>query len=244
MRINKFLCECGLCSRREADRWIEAGRVTVNGRTAEPGMQADENSCVEVDGRQVHLRREKTYLKFYKPVGVVCTFEQREKANLRNYLRGDARLSGRTTYAGRLDKNSEGLLILTDDGELIDEMMTARNAHEKEYEVAVNKDLTDAFLQKLAGGVYLEELQVMTRPCRVVQTGQRTFRITLTQGLNRQIRRMCRAAGYGVVSLKRVRILSLRLGDMRPGDLFPLTEQELRALRKSLERGRREENAE
>ena len=254
MRINKFLCECGLCSRREADRLIEAGRVTINHKPAVNGSQAEDSDLVEVDGRAVRRKLQKTYWKYYKPQGVVCTFETREKNNLGDHLRSvlaaeknasggkggqkdksrlPLSLPGRLTYAGRLDKNSEGLLLLTDDGDLIQEMMAARNAHEKEYEVIVNKPVTEAFLQAMAGGVHLKELDVTTRPCRIEKTGPDGFTIILTQGLNRQIRRMCEAFGYGVKKLKRVRVVTVRLENMKPGEIVPLTEAEIRSLQEA-----------
>lgn len=222
MRINKYLSACGICSRREADLLVGSGRVTIDGVPAERNSQADEDSCVCLDGRRVSLPVQKTYLKLYKPTGIECTFDRRVKQNLGDYLHLDTRLA----YAGRLDKNSEGLLILTDDGDLIQHMMAARYAHEKEYEVTVNKPLTDAFLREMAAGVFLRELEVTTRPCRIRETGENRFRIVLTQGLNRQIRRMCEALGFRVRSLRRVRIVNVRLGDMQPGERRPLTEEE------------------
>ncbi|MEE1114831.1 MAG: pseudouridine synthase [Eubacterium sp.] len=230
MRINKYLSECGLCSRREADRLLEAGRIYINGKKAEAGQQVDENSLVEVDGKEVRPVEAKTYLMFYKPVGVVCTFETREKNNLANYLHYPVRI----TYAGRLDKNSEGLLLLTDDGDLINEMMRGKNGHEKEYAVTVNKPVTDDFLERMEAGVYLKELDVTTRPCTIRQTGEKEFRIILTQGLNRQIRRMCEAFGYRVRTLKRERVVSVLLGDLKPGDYRELTEEEVCTLKEKV----------
>lgn len=211
-----------MCSRREADRLVEAGHVSINGKNAESGSQVEDGDEVLVKGRKVVRPLSKVYLKFYKPVGIVCTFETREKNNLKDHLNYPRRV----TYAGRLDKNSEGLLILTDDGDLIQEMMTARNEHEKEYEVRVNKPVTEEFLQKMRAGVYLKELNVTTRPCRITATGEKSFRIILTQGLNRQIRRMCNTFGYGVVTLKRLRVVNIQLEDMRPGELRELTAAE------------------
>lgn len=226
MRINKYLSECGLCSRREADRLIAEGRVTVNGCRAENGMQAEEGDSICVDGRQVCRKREKSYLKFYKPRGIVCTADRRVDNNLADYLNRTERV----TYAGRLDRESEGLLLLTDDGDLIDGLMRARNGHEKEYEVETNREITDDFLDKMRRGIYLRELGVKTRPCLAERTGEKRFRIVLTQGLNRQIRRMCRACGFQVRSLKRIRVANLLLDDMRSGECRELTEQELQTL--------------
>lgn len=219
VRINKYLSACGLCSRREADLLVGNGRVTIDGLTAERNSQADEDSDVRVDGKPVRMPSEKTYLKLYKPRGIECTFDSRVKQNLGAYLR----LERRVTYAGRLDRNSEGLLILTDDGDLIQRMMAARYAHEKEYEVTVNRPLTPEFLKNLSEGVYLKELDVTTRPCRVTAEKEDSFRIVLTQGLNRQIRRMCEALGYRVRTLRRVRVVNILLGDMKPGEIRELT---------------------
>lgn len=222
MRINKYLSACGICSRREADLLVGTGRVTIDGIPAERNSQADAGCRVCVDGREVHLPEEKTYLKLYKPPGIECTFDRRVKQNLGDYLH----YGKRVTYAGRLDRGSEGLLILTDDGDLIQQMMAARFAHEKEYEVTVNRPLTEDFLKSMAEGVYLRELDATTRPCRVETMNDCRFRIVLTQGLNRQIRRMCEALGYRVKTLRRIRVVNVLLGDMKPGDLRELTEQE------------------
>ena len=222
MRINKYLSASGLCSRREADDLVGSGRVTIDGRPAERNSQADENSLVCVDGKPIFLPAEKTYLKLYKPRGIECTFDSRVKQNLSDYLQYPKRV----TYAGRLDKNSEGLLILTDDGDLIQEMMAARNEHEKESVVTVNKPLTEGFLHDLSEGMYLPQLEVTTRPCQVKAIDGRSFRIVLTQGLNRQIRRMCEALGYRVKSLCRVRVVNIRLDGMKSGDLKELTGSE------------------
>ena len=228
MRINKYLSEAGLCSRREADRLIQEGRVTVEGVPARAGMQVEESADVCVDGRPVRGREKKVYLKFYKPRGVVCTADRREPANLTEYLNYPVRV----TYAGRLDRDSEGLLLLTNDGELIDRTMRARNGHEKEYEVTAEKEFSDAFLEKIQRGVYLRELGVRTRPCRAVRVDRTCFRIVLTQGLNRQIRRMCAVFGVRVRTLKRIRILNLELDGMKPGELRELEPEELRELQK------------
>ncbi len=222
MRINKFLSECGVCSRREADRLVEQGLVTINGERAVSGSQAEETDLVLVKGKAVKRKKEKIYLKLYKPRGIVCTEDRREKNNLVDYLKYPERV----TYAGRLDRESEGLLILTDDGDLINAMMRARENHEKEYLVTVNRPITQEILERMRNGIYLEELQVKTRPCRVEQLGETSFRIVLTQGLNRQIRRMCQACGLKVRTLKRVRVVNIRLEGMKSGTCLPLTEAE------------------
>ena len=228
MRINKYLSESGLCSRREADRLIAEGRVSVKGRPAQAGMQVEPGDKILVDGKPVKDREKKVYLKFYKPRGIVCTADRREPKNLADYLDYPIRV----TYAGRLDKDSEGLMLLTNDGELIDRIMRAKNAHEKEYQVTVDREYPEMFLKKMQRGIYLKELRVRTRPCRAWRTGERSFRIVLTQGLNRQIRRMCGSCGFQVRELRRVRILNLMLGDLKPGEYRELTREEQEELQK------------
>ncbi len=231
MRINKYLSECGVCSRREADRLVEQGLVMINGKAAVSGSQVEEGDQVIVKGKAVSRKQEKIYLKLYKPRGIVCTSDRREKKNLMDYLQYPERI----TYAGRLDRESEGLLILTDDGDLINAMMRARENHEKEYVVAVDRPLTEEFLKKMQEGVYLKDLDVTTRPCKVERVDDRSFRIILTQGLNRQIRRMCQACGRNVRSLKRIRVVNVQLGSMKRGELLPLTEQEKEELFKRVQ---------
>lgn len=226
-RLNKFLAECGICSRREADRLIEAGRVTVSGQTAQVGAQVEEGQEILVDGKPVARKKEKIVLLYHKPVGVVCT--ERDPHEKRT-LSSEIKYPVRVTYAGRLDKESQGLLILTNDGDLIEEMMRGANGHEKEYVVKVNKKITRDFLDRMAGGIYLKDLGVKTRRCRVEQVGEKTFRIVLTQGLNRQIRRMCSQLDYSIVSLRRERIVNLKLGDLKPGELREATAEEVREL--------------
>ncbi len=226
MRINRYLSSCGICSRREADRLLQAGRVSIDGKMAETGMQVEDGMRVCVDGRPVEPQRKHVYLKFYKPVGIVCTSDRREKNNVIDYIHYPVRV----TYAGRLDRNSEGLLLLTSDGDLIETLMRSRNAHEKEYEVELSRRPEDEELERLRRGVYLEELDRTTLPCRIERMDGTTCRFILTQGLNRQIRRMCRSVGIGIRKLKRVRIASLMLGDMRPGELRELTEDERRKI--------------
>lgn len=230
MRLNKFLSEAGVCSRREADRLILSGRVTVDGKRAEAGMQVTQENVVKVGKKRIHGREEKIVLAVNKPSGIVCTEDMREKKNIIRFLNYPVRV----TYAGRLDKDSEGLLIMTNDGDLINRMMRARYLHEKEYKVTVNKPLTDEFLEKMRSGVRIRDeekkLDALTRPCRVEKIGKYTFSIVLTQGLNRQIRRMCDALGYKVTRLIRVRIMNIELGDQKSGTYRKLTEQELEGL--------------
>lgn len=229
LRLNKFLSEAGVCSRREADRLIEAGRVTVDGKKAGTGMKIAPGQEVRVDQKLVKPEEEMIVLAVNKPRGIVCTEEKREPDNIIRFLNYPTRI----TYAGRLDKDSEGLLLMTNNGDIINKMMRAGNYHEKEYLVTVDKPVTEEFLQHMARGVPI--LDTVTRPCQVKKEGKKTFRIVLTQGLNRQIRRMCEALGYKVVTLKRVRIMQIRLGDLKPGQYRPLTEQELASLDRMLE---------
>ena len=231
-RLNKYLADCGICSRREADRLIESGRVYVTGRCAEMGMRISETDEVTVDGRSLPKQNAKVVLAFYKPLGVTCTEKDRHAEKT---IRDVVNYSTRVTYAGRLDKDSEGLLLLTNDGDLINGLMRAANYHEKEYVVRVNKPVTEEFLRRMSEGVFLKELDVRTRSCRTEQIGKFSFRIILTQGLNRQIRRMCRELGYQATGIKRIRVANILLGDMKPGEIRPLEKEELEALYRAVE---------
>lgn len=223
-RLNKYLSEAGVCSRREADKLIESGKVTVDGRRAEMGMRVTESQVVCVGKKQVKPKNEMVLLAVNKPVGIVCTEEKREKNNIIQFLKYPQRI----TYIGRLDKDSEGLLLMTNNGDIINKMMRAGNEHEKEYIVTVNKPITDEFIEKMAGGVPI--LDTVTRKCRVEKFGKFKFRIILTQGLNRQIRRMCEYLGYKVTRLSRVRVMNIRLGDLKPGEYRAVTEKEISKL--------------
>lgn len=226
VRINKFLSEAGVCSRREADRQIEAGNVTIDGRTAQMGDKVMEEQVVCFQGKPVKKEEKMILIAFHKPAGIVCTAEKREKNNVIDYLNYPKRIYP----VGRLDKDSEGLLLLTNNGDMVNKIMRAGNMHEKEYIVTVNKPVTDSFLRGLAGGVPLVELGVTTRKCRVERIGKKQFRIILTQGLNRQIRRMCEYFGYRVQKLVRVRIMNIRLGDLECGKYRDVTPEEYRKL--------------
>lgn len=230
IRINKFLSEAGVCSRREADRQIAEGNVTVDGRTAEVGTRVLSGQSVFFCGRPVQKEEEMILLAFHKPVGIVCTAEKREKNNVIDYIHYPKRIYP----VGRLDKDSEGLLLLTNNGDIVNRMMRAGNMHEKEYIVTVNKPVTEAFLRGMAGGVPLVELGTMTRKCKVERVGKREFRIILTQGLNRQIRRMCEYFGYRVVKLVRVRIMNIELGNLESGKYREVTAGEYQKLQKLL----------
>ena len=227
MRLNQFIASCGICSRREADRLIEAGSVSVDGITAVPGMRISGKETVEVDGKPLGGAQTKRVVAYYKPVGVTCTQKDpHAKKTLSDVFSYPLRL----TYAGRLDKDSEGLLLMTNDGDLIDAMMRGANGHEKEYIVRARSRISDADLERMRKGIRLKELDVTTRPCRVERLGGFTFRIILTQGLNRQIRRMCRAVGNEVRILKRIRVLNIELGSMKPGEMRELGGSELEEL--------------
>lgn len=227
MRLNKYLAHCGVCSRRDADKLIERGAVEVNGQRAQAGMQVDETDVISVWGEPVEGRSRRVVLAFYKPLGVTCT-ERDEHAEriVDDFLDYPIRV----TYAGRLDKDSEGLLLLSNDGDLIQAMMKGANRHEKEYLVRVNHEITLEFLEKMSGGVYLKELDVTTRKCRVEQVDKFVFRMVLTQGLNRQIKRMCIACGYRVRALKRVRVMHVTLGNLRPGQYRELEDADVERL--------------
>lgn len=224
MRLNKYIAECGICSRREADKLIECGRVCVNGQTAICGMQVSDSDLVEVDEKPVKPAPAKVVLAYNKPVGVTCTQKDRHaEKTIIEALNYPVRL----TYAGRLDKESEGLMIMTNDGALIQEMMKGANRHEKEYVVKVDREITDSFLEGMSNGVYLKELEETTRPCSLEQIGNDTFKIILTQGLNRQIRRMCACFGYKVKRLIRIRIMNIELGELKAGEYREIQGEEL-----------------
>lgn len=227
MRLNKYLASCGVCSRRDADRLIEQGAVTVDGRTAVQGMKVTGQEDICVHGRKLAGPDQKVALAYYKPMGVVCT-ERDDHAE--RIVTREIRYPVRVTYAGRLDKDSEGLLLMTNDGDLIDAMMRGAHHHEKEYIVRTRQAWTEEVLSRMRQGVYLEELDVTTRPCVIEQLDERTIRMVLTQGLNRQIRRMCRAQGYEVDFLKRTRVMNIGLGELRSGEYRELTEDELTSL--------------
>lgn len=226
-RLNKYLASCGVCSRRDADRLIEEGRVLVNGQKASMGMQVSDQDKILVNGKPVHGKNEIVVFAYYKPVGVVCT-ERDRFADKK--ITDMVKFPVRVTYAGRLDKDSEGLLLLTNDGELIEAMMRGSAGHEKEYVVKVDKEITDVFLENLENGVFLPELNVKTKPCKTEKIGKYTFRIILTQGVNRQIRRMTKELGYHVYAIKRVRVVNIQLADLKPGQYRRIIGNELRTL--------------
>ena len=232
IRLNKYLSEAGVCSRREADRLISQGRVTVDGLQPVMGQKVSPGQRVEVDGTPVEAQEPPVLLLVNKPVGVVCTTARfKDEKNIVDMVAYPRRVYP----IGRLDKDSEGLLLMTNQGDIVNKILRAGNHHEKEYAVAVSRPVSAEFLAKLREGVWLEELETTTKPCRAWKTGPYTFHIILTQGLNRQIRRMCRALDYHVVKLKRVRIMNIQLGDMKRGESRELTKEEITDLKRLLE---------
>lgn len=231
IRLNKYLSDAGICSRREADRLIESGEVYVDGKKAVQGMKITAQQKVLVKGRSIDRENEMVLLAVNKPRGVVCTTDKRwgdeTVYDMLNYPK-------RIFSIGRLDKDSEGLLLMTNNGDILNKIMRAGNHHEKEYLVTVDKEITPEFLKKMSDGIYLKELEVKTRPCKVELAGKCQFRIYLTQGLNRQIRRMCSACHYKVTRLVRTRIMNIELGSLRPGEYRSVTRQELAALQEQL----------
>ena len=229
-RLNKFLSEVGYCSRRAADRLIAEGDVTINGEISEVGTKVEEGDQVEIKGQRIDLstKQKKTYIAFNKPVGIVCTTDRKvEPDNIIDYIKYPKRIFP----IGRLDKPSEGLILLTNDGDIVNKILRSRNNHEKEYVVSVNRPIDKNFIQSMSNGV--EILDTKTKNCFVKQLGPRKFKIVLTQGLNRQIRRMCESLGYRVISLKRVRIMNIKL-DIPTGKYRKFTKEELLELKRLL----------
>ena len=223
-RLNKYIAECGVCSRRDADKLIEAGKVIVNGKVAGMGVKVKDGDEVICQGKKLSGKNEKVVLAYYKPLGITCT----EKDRFAQQTLKDAfDYPIRVTYAGRLDKETEGLLLMTNDGELINKLMRGTNEHEKEYYVKVTTELKNDFKDKMEAGVFLSELNRKTKPCKVEVLGPYTFKIIITQGLNRQIRRMCSELGYKVNALQRKRVANIELGKLRPGTFRKLTKEEM-----------------
>ena len=230
IRINKYLSDAGVCSRREADRLLESGRIKINGQTAVMGMKVSNDDEIKIDGKSITKEEQQILIAFHKPVGVVCTTSKKDKDNIVDYIN-----YGKRIYPiGRLDKDSEGLILLTNQGELVNKILRGSNYHEKEYIVEVNKKITKAFIQGMREGVPI--LDTITRPCVVKPMDDYTFRIILTQGLNRQIRRMCEYFGYRVEKLKRVRIMNITLGNLKKGTYRKVTKEELTELNRLLEK--------
>lgn len=228
MRLNKFISESGKASRRGADKLIEEGRVKINGRKAKIGDQVKPGDKVMVNGQMLRLARNNVYLALNKPVGITCTTEKNVKGNIVDLVNHPLRVFN----IGRLDKDSDGLILLTNDGDIVNEILRAENNHEKEYIVSVDKPITDEFVEKMSKGVRI--LGTKTLPCKVEQLSKYEFKIILTQGLNRQIRRMCEALGYEVYRLQRVRIMNIHLGNLPVGQWRDLTKKEKDRLFKDL----------
>ena len=234
IRLNKYLSEAGVCSRRKADEWIAAGRVLVNGELAQMGMHVTDADAVVVAGQVVKRQQTFKMVAFYKPKGYACTAYRGDESGIFQNFDLEEGLK----YVGRLDKDSEGLLLLTNDGDLCNAIAKARNMHEKEYIVTVNRSITDEFLKGMASGVRIHDANkdewVVTRPCKIHKRNDKTFSIILTQGLNRQIRRMCEQFGYKVTKLRRIRVMNIMLGDMKPGEIREVTEEEIQELRRRI----------
>lgn len=231
MRLNKFISDTGICSRREADKWIEAKRVKVNGQVAGLGTTVEEGDSVLVDDQPIGSKPEQVYIALNKPTGITSTTERHVKGNIIDFVNHPQRIFP----IGRLDKESEGLILLTNDGDIVNRILRAENNHEKEYIVTVDKPLTAEVLKEMAAGVRI--LGTKTKPCQVTKISDRVFRIILTQGLNRQIRRMCEAFGYQVVKLERIRIMNIHLGNLKRGHWRNLTQKELTELKTLIEKG-------
>lgn len=221
IRLNKYISDTGFCSRREADKLIEDGRVTINGKVPELGTRVQEGDLVAIDGKKIGAKKEPIYIAFNKPVGITCTTEMHVKGNIISYINHPERIFP----IGRLDKPSDGLIFLTNDGDIVNKILRAGNNHEKEYVVTVHKPIDERFVERMSSGVRI--LGVVTKRCKVRQEGKNKFRIILTQGLNRQIRRMCEELGYEVLTLKRERIMNVTLAGLSVGKWRYLTPQEI-----------------
>ena len=228
IRLNKYIASSGLCSRREADTLIESGKVTINGIVAVQGSKVLDGDVVEVNGRKVIPEDDMVYIAFNKPLGITCTTDTRDPSNIIDYIGFDERIFP----VGRLDKNSSGLILLTNDGSIVNKLLRAENGHEKEYLVTVNRPYDKNFIKSMESGVPV--LGQLTLPCRIKPAGDRSFKIILHQGLNRQIRRMCEYLGYKVTKLKRIRFMNIMLGDLETGKWRYLTSAEKKELLKDI----------
>ncbi|MCG8326216.1 MAG: 23S rRNA pseudouridine(2604) synthase RluF [Chitinophagales bacterium] len=226
--LNKFISQTGICSRREADKWIEAGRVRINGQLAQKGNRVGVGDKVTIDGKLLKARPEMVYIALNKPPGITCTTDRKDRDNIIDFVGHPKRIFP----IGRLDKASTGLILLTNDGDIVNDILREEHEHEKEYIVTVNRPVSRSFLEKMSKGVPI--LGTVTKKCIVRKVGKNTFSIILTQGLNRQIRRMCEFFNYKVVNLKRIRIMHLQLGNLKQGQWRDLSKQELEILKKSL----------
>lgn len=224
MRLNKFISSTGICSRREADKLIELNRVTVNGKIAELGTQVSDADEIKIDGKPLNAKEQSIYIAFNKPVGITSTTDLKDKDNIIDFIHHPKRIFP----IGRLDKPSEGLIFLTNDGDIVNKILRAGNNHEKEYIVMVDKPITEEFIQRMGNGIAI--LDTVTKKCYVKQEGKNRFRIILTQGLNRQIRRMCEALDYNVSKLKRTRIMNITLEKLDVGEWRYLTKDEINSI--------------
>ena len=227
--LNKYISDTGICSRREADKFIETGRVLLNGVVAVKGNRVEEGDEVLLDGKPLRKNPKRIYIAFHKPRGLTCTTDLRDKTNVISYINHPQRIFP----IGRLDKDSEGLIFLTNDGDIVNKILRSRNGHEKEYIVVVDKELAPDFVKRMSNGIPI--LGTTTKKCMVEKKGRAIFRIILTQGLNRQIRRMCEYLGYDVVKLKRTRIMSIKLDDLAPGKWRYFSEAEMQEIETLLE---------
>lgn len=227
--LNKFISSKGLCSRREADKWIEAGRVTINGKKASKGNRVEPTDTVKLDGKPLTSEVKTVYLKFNKPPGVTCTTDLKDKSNIIDYINFKQRIFP----IGRLDKNSTGLILLTNDGDIVNKVLRKENKHEKEYVVTVNKPITEQFIKRMARPIPM--LGTKTLPCKMIKVNNNTFKIILTQGLNRQIRRMCDFCDYKVLTLKRIRIKHIKLGKLSVGAWEYVSEKDVKQFEKGNE---------
>jgi 23S rRNA pseudouridine2604 synthase len=226
--LNKYLSQTGICSRREADAWIESGRVTLNGNVAVKGNRVNPSDAVHLDGKPIREAVKPVYIALHKPAGITCTTDQRDPDNIIDFIKYPKRIFP----IGRIDKSSTGLILLTNDGDIVNRILREENDNEKEYIVTVNQELNPRVLKRLSAGVPI--LGTRTKPCKIEQLGPYKFRITLTQGLNRQIRRMCEYVGYKVVTLKRIRVMNILLGDLKPGAWRELAQEEIVELKMHL----------
>lgn len=228
MRINKYISQRGVCSRREADKWVEAKRVTINGEFAQLGSRVSSKDMVEVDGKPIGNKKEAIYIALNKPVGITCTTERHIKGNIIDFINHPERIF----HIGRLDKDSQGLILLTNDGDIVNKILRAENNNEKEYIVTVNKSISPAFIKGMSSGVRI--LDTVTKPCKITPINDKVFKIILTQGLNRQIRRMCGVFGYKIIKLERIRIMNIKLKGLKIGQWRNLTEEEFNGLMENI----------
>ncbi len=228
--LNKFISQTGICSRREADKWIEAGKVKINGVVAKKGNRVGENDTVTVDGKPLKNKPKQVYIALHKPPGITCTTDLKDKTNIIDFINYPQRIFP----IGRLDKPSTGLILLTNDGDIVNDILRVENNHEKEYLVTVNRPITPQFIKRMSNGIPI--LGTKTKKCVVERQGKMGFKIILTQGLNRQIRRMCEFLDYRVVTLKRVRIMNIHLSDLKAGKWRYLTAKEFKELTASLKK--------